>query len=327
MMANGIAAGWSKQREIWFSAAYALHAWPGAYALSVDYPVVGLTANGASLNIITQGTPFIATGVTPDTMTLGKISANEPCIGRGSIATSQEGAYYASQNGVVVMAPSGVQLLTQMIYEKEFHWSILPWTWAAGRYGESYVAFSKGAGISTIDPDGEILQGLVIDQQDSNVPFTFLHFDQGIKNLYPDELSGQLFALRSDGTVLQWNPPVGKPGTTTLWPWEWKSKKFRFTMPQQFKAFYVIFDIPAEVTVVPGIRDITGKPYDPASQLLIVQIFADGKMITQREVQKSGEVLMINKDSKWMYWEIRLQGQVQVRMFKMASSVKELKAA
>ena len=91
MMANGIAAGWSNQREVWFSAAYLPHAWPAVYALTVDYPIVGLTADGSSLNIVTEGSPFIATGVTPDTMTMGKITANEPCIGRGSVIATERG--------------------------------------------------------------------------------------------------------------------------------------------------------------------------------------------------------------------------------------------
>src|SRR4029077_3521031 len=102
MMANGIAAGWSNEREVWFSAAYLPHAWPASYALTVDYPIVGLTANGASLNILCEGAPFIATGVTPDTMTIGRISSNEPCISRGSIVGSGEGAYYASPNGLIL---------------------------------------------------------------------------------------------------------------------------------------------------------------------------------------------------------------------------------
>ena len=54
MMANGIAAGFTNEREVWFSAAYLPHAWPPQYALTVDYPIIGLTANGSSLNIVTR---------------------------------------------------------------------------------------------------------------------------------------------------------------------------------------------------------------------------------------------------------------------------------
>lgn len=328
LMANGIAAGFSNKREVWFSAAYQLWAWPAAYALAVEYPIVGLTASGSSLNVMTEGPPYIITGITPNTMAVLKVSANEPCISRGSIAISQEGAYYASPNGIMELSPSGDNNITSTVYEKEFHFSLQPWTWAAGRYGESYVAFSKGAGIPGIDPDGDTLSGLVIDNQDPNVMFSFLHFNNHVINLYQDELSGQLFGTLNNGSVMQWNPPVGVPGTTTLWNWEWKSKKFRFTMPQQFKAFLVFFDVPPEVQITLGPRNTDPHQiFNPATQYLIVQIYADGTLLTTREVQTSGEVLLINHGSKWTYWEVRLQGQVQVRMFKMASSVKELRAA
>lgn len=328
LMANGIAAGFSNTREVWFSAAYQLWAWPASYALSVDYPIVGLAANGSSLYVMTEGPPFLISGVTPNTMTVSKLNSNEPCIGRGSISVSAEGAYYASPNGVMEFSASADTNITKAIYEKEFHFSILPWTWAAGRYGESYVAYSKGAGIPNVDPDKETLNGLVLDNQNPNVVFSFLRFNATVLNLYQDELSGQLFSVLSNGTVMQWNPPIGKPGSTTLWAWEWTSKKFRFTMPQQFKAFLVMFDIPPEVTIKPGVRNTDpNQVFNPATQYLIIQIYADGMLLTTREVQVSGEVLLINNGSKWTYWEIRFQGQVQVRMFKMASSVKELRAA
>lgn len=327
MMANGIAAGF-RGKEVWFSSPFQLWAWPAAYALSVEYTVVGLSPNGSSVCVLTEGTPFIITGVTPGTMTIAKISANEPCIGRGSIAESQEGAFYASPNGVMVLTAAGVSSTTQSTYEKEYHFMLQPWNWAAGRYGNGYVSFVKGTGIPNIDPDGDDLNGFVIDSQDANVSFSFINFVSDVRNLYQDELSGQLFGVFTDGTVLQWNPPVGNPGTTTLYSWEWKSKKFRFVYPQQFKAFLIYFEVPPEVMITLGPRNTDpNQIFNPATQYMIAQIFADGNLLTTREIQKSGEVLMITHGSKWTYWEIRLQGQVSVRMYKMASSVKELKAA
>ena len=81
-----------------------------------------------------------------------------------------------------------------------------------------------------------------------------------------------------DGTVLQWNPPVSSPGTTTLRSWEWKTKQFRFTAPQQFKAFMVLFEVPPEVMISLGPRNTDqGQVFDPTSQYLIVRIYADGR--------------------------------------------------
>jgi len=335
MMANGIAAGFANEREVWFSAAYQLHAWPASYALAVEYPIVGLTADGASLNIITEGTPYIASGVTPDTMTVGKITAFEPCLSRGSIVSAGEGGYYASPNGVQLVNSSGTTNVTIAIMEKEFFNELVPEYWAAGKYGMSFVAFIKGRNIP-LNPQTEGDEnGFVFDQTDANVPFTFINAMTPLLNCYPDELSGQLFYLTSQsdsslpgtyGQVAQWNPPVGDPGSTSLWDWKWKSKQFRFTFPQQFMAFMIYFEVPPEVSFTPGVRnDDQAQVFDPTTQYLIVRVYADGAQLVVREVQVSGEVILIPHGSKWTIWEVQMEGVVEVKFFKMSSSVKELK--
>ena len=70
-------------------------------------------------------------------MTIGKISANEPCISRGSIVSSGEGAFYASPNGVQLLNTGSTNNVTQGVYEKEFHYSLLPSKWASARYGST----------------------------------------------------------------------------------------------------------------------------------------------------------------------------------------------
>jgi hypothetical protein len=330
MMANGIAAGFTNSREVWFSAAYLPHAWPPQYALTVDYPIIGLTANGSSLNIITEGSPFIATGVTPDTMTIGKITANEPCISRGSIVASGEGAYYASPNGVQLLNSGGTQNVTAAVYEKEFHYSLLPPQWASARYGSSYATFVKGQPIPSIS-DTLGYTGFVMDSGDTNTPFTYLRTSAvgtiNVLNTLSDQLSGQIFILQSDKQIMQWNPPIGMPGTTTLRSWQWKTKRFRFTAPQRFKAFLVLYEVPPEVTITLGVRNTDqAQVFNPNAQYLIIRVYADSNPIVVREIQKSGEVLLIPGDFKAELWEFQLEGQVGVRFFKVASSVKELKA-
>jgi hypothetical protein len=295
------------------------------------------------LNIITQGSPFIATGVTPDTMTIGKITANEPCISRGSIVASGEGAYYASPNGVQLLNSGGTQNVTAAVYEKEFHYSLLPPQWASARYGSSYATFVKSAPIPSINRMMDLkdipslydtlgYNGFVMDSGDTNTPFTYLRTSAigalHVINILSDELSGQIFILQSDKQIMQWNPPVGNPGTTTLRTWQWKTKRFRFTAPQQFKAFLVLFEVPPEVTLTLGVRNTDqAQTFNPTTQYLIIRVYADNREIVVREIQKSGEVLLIPGDFKAELWEFQLEGQVGVRFFKVASSIKELKAA
>jgi hypothetical protein len=337
MMANGIAAGFTNQREVWFSQPYLPHAWPAVFALTVDYPIVGLTADGTSLNILTEGAPFIATGTTPDTMTIGKMVSNESCIGRGSIVGSGEGAYYASPNGYVLVNSSNVINVTDQLFEKEFWNTLTPWNMASAKYGNStIVVFIKGPGVASIDPNRtELIHGCVINfAQGSNVSFTYLDTFNPITSAYVDEVSGQIFYVTSGTSpqVFQWN---AVPNTTTapvitgnLWPWIWKTKKFRFTFPQQFKAFMVLFDVPSEITFTPGTRNVAqDQEFDQTTQYLIVRVFADGNQIVVREIQTSGETLLIPGGAKWTQLEFQFEGVIRMKFFKAATSVHELKVA
>jgi len=262
-------------------------------------------------------------------MTIGKITANEPCISRGSIVSAGEGAYYASPNGIQLLNTGGTENVTIGIFEKEFHYSLLPPQWAAGKYGSSYASFIKSSPIPS--PDGLGYLGFVLDNSVPNVPFTYLRPvppETEIINCYSDELSGQLFVLIGGGAVMQWNPPQSVSGATTLRSWQWKTKMFRFTAPQLFKAFMVLFEVPPEVTITLGARNTDqGQTFDPTTQYLIVRVYADGNPIVVREIQKSGEVLLIPGDFKAELWEFQFEGQIGMRFFKCASSVKELKAA
>ena len=69
------------------------------------------------------------------------------------------------------------------------------------------------------------------------------------------------------------------------------------------------------------------QTFNPATQYMIVRVYADGRFILVREIQKSGEVLLITNGFKAEVWEFQFEGQVALTFFKCASSVKELKAA
>lgn len=326
-MANGILAGWTNDREIWFSAAYYPHAWPATYALTVDYPVVGMVAIGSTLNIITEGQPFIATGTTPDTMTIGKITANEPGISRGSIYGAGEGAYYASPNGLILLNSSGTVNTTLFSIEREFWNQQNPQLWAAGKQAMSYFAFQKGV-VHYGLPGGTVQDnGIVLDHIEKNVPCSLIQTSHcPVINVYNDEISGDIFYI-SEGVVRLINPTGGG----NLLPWVWKSKKFRFPFPQQLKAFKIRFEVPPEITITPPssiTRNVDqAQVYDPNTQWLIVRVYADGAQIVVREIVKDGEVLMIPGGLKSEIWEFQFEGQIYMYLFKASSSIKQLRAA
>ena len=334
-MANGILAGSANGREIWFSAAYQPWAWPATYALTVDFPVVGMSAIGSMLNILTEGQPFIAAGTTPDTMTIGKITANEPCISRGSIFPAGEGVYYAAPNGLILLNTNGTINTTQFSMEKEFWETLSPEQWASGRVGLSYTAFIKGSTTSSS------ITGVVLDHLEKNVPCSLLQGliepGEAMVNLYWDEPSGQLFMVHAEvvgAGVRWWLPPSNYNGVTpygTLYPWIWKSKKFRLPFAAQFKAFKINFSVPSEVTITPPTPESRNNDqsqvFNPLTQYLIIRVYADGVQVVVREIIKDNEILLIPEGFKATYWEFQFEGQIYMYLFKASSSVKELKKA
>lgn len=344
LMANGIMAGFTNMREIWFSAAFQPHAWPDTYAITANYNIVALNAIGSSLSVLTEGQPAIATGTTPDTMTIGQVTANEPCISRGSVYAAGEGTYYASPNGLVLLNTSGTMNVTMFSMEREFWESMLPELWASARQGISYTAFIKGASSSTtVNINNTLIEanGLIIDHIEKNVPCSLIQNlttgGETVINMYWDNVSGQLFAVHSTG-VKWWMPPSNYPVSLTgsltpygsILPWVYKTKKFRMQKPEQLKAFKIQFIVPPEITISPPVfpgNTAQNQVFNPATQYLIIRVYADGKFILVREVTKSNEVLLITNGFKATFWEFQIESQVYVYLLKVSSSVKELRKA
>jgi hypothetical protein len=318
LMANGIMAGWSNEKEVWFSAAYLPHAWPSSFALTVDAPIVGLAAVGSSVIILTQGSPWIASGVTPDTITLGKIAAREPCIARGSIAPAGEGAYYASPNGLILVNPTGTTNVTQYFMSKDDWIATGVYNFAASKYAMAYVAFAKGS--AAVD------NGIILDHEVQNVAFSWLSVPGPVVNVYNDELSGGTFII-ANGRVVEWNPET----VTSLMPYIWTSKQFRFPFAQQIVGGMIYFTVPGSVNIpqpTPATRNTSqSQVFNPATQYLVLSVFADGNLVLVREIQESGELVLFPSGFKATYWQFSVQGQVTIKEMKFATSIKELQAA
>lgn len=313
-MANGIMAGWSNKVELWFSVPYLPHAWPAAYSVTVDAPIVGIAAVGTSLVVLTEGSPWMATGVSPNAMTLGKIAARDPCIARGSVCAAGEGVYYASPNGLILVNPTGTVNVTSQTMSKENWIAGNPYDFVAARYNQAYIAAVRN-GPTNAD------NGMISDQETPNTIFSFLHFSDKVANVYNDDLSGSVFIVTQSG-VTEWNPSNAQ----SFEPYVWQSKDFRFPFAQQFIAGCVLFDVPDSLNIPAPTAHNTSQSqtFDPASQYLLIYIYADKRLVLVREILQSGEVFKIPSGFKAHYWSAKLVGQVTVRDFEIATSTKEL---
>ena len=123
-MPNGMIAGW-RNNEVWFAEPYRPHAWPVAYSVSVDYPIVGMGVIGQTLIVCTTGNPYAISGINPASMAISKIANFEPCMSRGSVISTPVGVAYASSNGLAVAVPGAVSIVSRSMVTKDTWQSLL----------------------------------------------------------------------------------------------------------------------------------------------------------------------------------------------------------
>lgn len=105
-MPNGMIAGFRKN-EVWFCQPFYPHAWPSAYTLTTEYPIVGLGVSGQTLVVCTEGYPVTITGINPGAMAETHSTVLQPCLSKGSIVSGDAGVFYTSPNGLVLCQVGG----------------------------------------------------------------------------------------------------------------------------------------------------------------------------------------------------------------------------
>lgn len=99
---NGILCAW-KGNELHFSEAYKPWAWPPKYVKTLPNAIVGGIVHGSGAVITTAGTPYIVSGVSPDSMTTSKINVSQAGVSKWSIAVVDGVVMYASNDGLVTI--------------------------------------------------------------------------------------------------------------------------------------------------------------------------------------------------------------------------------
>ena len=149
-MPNGMMAGFYG-KTVYFCEPYFPHAWPTDYDQAVDFEIVGLAAVGNTLIVLTEGHPYMASGVHPSNMNLRPYKSGKSCASKFSIATDADSCYYASYEGLEQLGISGAQTITSNWCTKEEWTGFLPTTIKGQIIDGRYVGF--------YDSDNSIPQG------------------------------------------------------------------------------------------------------------------------------------------------------------------------
>ena len=223
-MANGIMAGFV-DNQIYFSEPFKPHAWPPEYALSVEYPVVGLGSFGSSLVVTTKGNPFIISGTNPAAMSQEKLPLYEPCVSKRSIASDEQGVMYASPNGIIKVGPGIADNVSRSLFTRD-EWNLFAPNTMLGEVQDGrYFLFYQ------TDTDKG---GLILDRNETASPLTETNLFATA--LHTDPVNAKLY-LCEDKEIKGWDsdPYNGLP-------YEWKSKVFVFPRPLNLSAGQVDAD-------------------------------------------------------------------------------------
>jgi hypothetical protein len=329
-LAGGFLAGW-RFNEVWFSVPYNPHAWPPDYVIAVEGNIVGLGVYYQSLIILTEGQPYAATGITPDSMSLAIIQPLEACTSRNSIVNTPAGVLYSSPNGLINITPSGAQNLTLQQITKD-QWAELLHldTVAASIISQSYYAYSLEvpgvfqADTFQLDPSDVAFQPESHYGKLPGVYISLIDQRQGVVVLDPtpaetfnviqDVYNGETMILR-DGVIYL----IDLRQLQSYAPYRWRSKIFVLPYLQNLGA--------AKVYWTPA---ITNPPATPsyfrvfagatASQL------ADGLPLRfEQEMTESGQMFRLPSGYKALYYQFEVSGEVMVDAIHCAQTAHELR--
>ena len=221
---NGFLVGFSGF-DIYFSEVFVPHAWPDTYVLSIETPIVALAVLDNAVVVLTEGSPHVISGISPDSMAITKIETAEPCLSRFGVEVLPDGVYYPSNNGLARVVAESVQVVTSALIDSStWRERFSPATITACRDHEFYLAF-----FTTDD-------GFFLTPADPTNTIVFLDSFDGVQNVFTDRLDGEVYYLKNE-ILFRWDPPGGSPLT-----YQWRSKEFVFIKPCNMGAVKVDFD-------------------------------------------------------------------------------------
>lgn len=334
---NGITVGF-KGNELWFSEPYQPHAWPPNYVLTTEFPIVGLGVTGQSAVACTSAYPYVASGVNPGTMALTKIKMAAPCNSRGSVLGTDTGVYYTSPNGLIQVTESGTAVNTTELWITREKWQALTpqYSLRAIMLASGYFAFGTIVG----DDVSQAQTGFYIELANDAESFTIwpqpgghrVGFNQfsapngyNIANVLTDPWTG-IGLLIQNGGIYYYDFTDQAP---TIVPYLWRSKAYQVLAKKNLAAMKVFFTVPASTPPQNSERneaDTLDASWDTldTGQYAIVRVYADGILVTTREVRASGELLRILSGFKADVWQFEIEGRVLITNIQIAPSVKEL---
>lgn len=244
-------------KKLYFSEPWIPHAWPEKYVLTVDYDIVGLSAFGSSLAIMTKGSPYVAQGTHPSNMVMERMRVNLPCVTARSIVDLGYSVAYASTTGLVTLSQSGAGIASESLFTAEQWRMMQPESFIAAQFAGRYVF-----GYKYLNEAGKETQGLMGVDLSGNTPF-IVRMNESCDSLYYEIGRGILHMLQGGTDIYEYDALSQNTSE-----YRWRSKPF---VLNTFTAFSCI--------LVEGGLDLTKEEIKKAEEEREAQIEHNKKII------------------------------------------------
>lgn len=211
-------------RDLYMSEPYHPHAWPVQNIKTCETEIVGVSVYNNTIVVATTSRPYYGDGMTPESVTLQKVNSIDPCISRRSMATTIDGVYYSSPQGIIKSTGAKTELATRTLFTRE-EWQLYfsPTNVDAVPYGVQYIAFDTTA------------HGLIFSPAEQWSPLTTLDRFSNVSGIQIDAYTGDVYLL-VQSQVRLWDPP-----STVALSYTWRSKEFNVEKPVNFGALRIKF--------------------------------------------------------------------------------------
>jgi hypothetical protein len=130
-------------KEIYFSEANFIHAWPSAYQITLDYPIVGLGTIGNILVVGTTENPYVIYGTHPSVMQPQKFPDPHPCLSKRGIDSIPQGVLFPTTDGLYLCGPTDGRVVSKDFFTKEEWKEFDPASMNSEMHDSKYFAFYR----------------------------------------------------------------------------------------------------------------------------------------------------------------------------------------
>lgn len=285
-MANGIMVGFDGH-DVCVSEAYAPYAWPTAFKLSTDYPIVGGKAIGNQVVVLTTGNPYLLTGSEPSTLSLTKLDWPQACVSKRSIVNVGGAVLYASPDGLCAIDGQGMlNNLTEGLMTREDWQALNPESILGCLYNNQYFGFYN---------TGVVSGGFILEPRENDAALSFI--ETHASAAFADLLQDVLF-LKIGTEIHKWD------ASGTYSDYTWRSGVTTLPRPENF-----------------GAAQVWAEGYP-----VTFKLYGDGAL-KHAETVASSAVFRLPSGYKAAQYEVELTGDQEIYKVLVASTAGELRGA